>query len=210
MSASGPLPCTGAILAGGAASRFGGRPKGLALVGGRRIVQRVAGALAQVSDALVVVSNADDAAGWLPGTPVVRDRVRGAGPLGGLHAALSLGAAGVLVVAWDMPFVPASLLGELRRLGERGAGTVDAVVPEGTAEGAPEPLCAYYAQGCLAAADAALAAGEYRLGAFLDRLRVRRLPYARALDWGDPRQLFLNVNTPGALLEANRLACPDV
>ena len=182
MSASTSPPCTGAILAGGAATRFGGRPKGLELVGGRRIVQRAAGALAQVSDGLVLVADAEDAASWLPGTPVVRDRVRGAGALGGVHAAPS----------------------------ESAAGLVDAVVPEGTPEGAPEPLCAYYAQDCLAAAEAALAAGEYRLGAFLERLRVRRLPYARALDWGDPRQLFLNVNTPATLLEANRLACPDV
>jgi molybdopterin-guanine dinucleotide biosynthesis protein A len=208
VSASAPLPCTGAILAGGAASRFDGRPKGLELVGGRRIVHRVAGALAQVSDALVMVANASDAASWLAGTPVVHDAVRDAGALGGLHAALSHAGGAVLAVAWDMPFVSPSLLGELRRLGERQASEVDAVVPEGTPEGAPEPLCAYYARSSLAAAGAALASGELRLGAFLGRLRVRRLPYARVLDWGDPRHLFFNVNTPAALLEANRLACP--
>ena len=36
--------CTGAILAGGRAVRMGGKPKGLELVGGRRILDRVADA----------------------------------------------------------------------------------------------------------------------------------------------------------------------
>ena len=212
MSASGTLPCNGAILAGGAASRFGGTPKGLELVGGRRILDRVAGALTQVSDALLLVANAEDAPRWLPYASVIRDEVRDVGALGGLHAALSHTRGALLAVAWDMPFLSPSLLGELRRLGEAGVtdptNPVDAVVPESTPDGALEPLCAYYGPGCLAAAHAALASGELRLGAFLARLRVQRVSHARVLDWGDPRRLFFNVNTPGALLDARRLACP--
>lgn len=205
MDSFGLLPCTGAILAGGLAARFDGMPKGLELIDGRRILHRVAGALAQVSDALLLVANAPDADEWLPGTPVTRDLVCGAGALGGLHAALAHAGGAVLAVAWDMPFLSPSLLGELRRIGERGGA--DAVVPESTPEGAPEPLCAYYAPSCLAAAERALADGELRLGAFLAGLRVERIPYARVVDWGDPRRLFFNVNTPAALLEARRLAC---
>ncbi|HEU4631553.1 MAG TPA: molybdenum cofactor guanylyltransferase [Gemmatimonadaceae bacterium] len=206
MHAPAARPCTGAILAGGAASRLDGRPKGLELVGGRRILHRVAGALAQVSDDLLLVANAPDAAAWLPGTPVVRDTVRDAGPLGGLQAALAHAPGAVLAVAWDMPFVSPSLLGELRRRGERGGA--DAVVPESAPDGALEPLCAYYASSSLAIVDVVLAEGERRLGALLARLRVERVPHARVVDWGDPRRLFFNVNTPTALREARRLACP--
>ena len=43
-----------AILAGGAASRFGGRPKGLELVGGVRIIDRVARGLRSATDRLLV------------------------------------------------------------------------------------------------------------------------------------------------------------
>ena len=46
------MSCTGVILAGGAASRFGGLPKGLERVDGRRIIDRVASALREGSDDL--------------------------------------------------------------------------------------------------------------------------------------------------------------
>jgi len=119
------VTCTGVILAGGAASRFGGMPKGLERVNGRRIVDRVAAALREVTDSLLLIANADDAASWLPGVRTERDVRVGLGALGGLHAALAHAETDVLLVAWDMPFVSAALLGEMRRLGEGGeqAGT---------------------------------------------------------------------------------------
>lgn len=197
--------CLGAILVGGEARRFGGRPKGLEQVGGRRIVDRVASALVQVSDALVVVAAIGARDAWLPGVPVIHDLVAGGGPLAGLLAAFEHGGGGVLAVAWDMPFLSASLLGELRRIGE--AGDADAVMPESD-DGRVEPLCAYYAASAREQLDAAFAAGERQMHGAAARLRVTRLPLRRVLDWGDPRRLFFNVNTPASLVEAMRLADP--
>lgn len=200
------MSCTGVILAGGAASRFGGAPKGLERVDGRRIVDRVAQALRDVSDALLLVANAPDAATWLPGVRTVSDLRPGLGALGGLHAALAQSGTDVLLVAWDMPFVSAALLGELRRLGDGGADEswhavprveiADVVIPEsdGSRRGV-EPLCAWYAQRCLPAVEATLDAGDLRVIGFHERVRVQRLPVARVRDFGDPARLFSNVNT---------------
>jgi len=56
---------TGAIVAGGASSRFGGQAKGLLEVGGQRIIDRIASALRPVVETIAIVSNAPDASEWL-------------------------------------------------------------------------------------------------------------------------------------------------
>ena len=193
---------TGVILAGGRAERLGGRPKGLEVVGGERMLDHVARALGAVSDSLLLVANHPDASGWLPGVPLVSDRWPGAaGPLAGLHAGLAHARSDVLVVAWDMPFVTAGLLELLRR---RGQGA-DAAVPEGTGASGLEPLCAWYAARCLPAVEAALGRGERRADAALPTLRVARVPRAElalVAPGGDVDHLLQSVNTPADLARA--------
>lgn len=197
--------CTGAILAGGGGTRLGGARKGLLAVGGRRIVDRVAGALAGAADELLVVANDADAATWLPGVRTAADLRPGNGSLGGVHAALAHAGGPALVVAWDMPFVPAALLARLRALGEAGGPAVDAVVPRGP-DGVREPLCAYYAPSCLRAVVRQLDAGDRRLGALLDALRVIYLEGPELAAHGDAALLFANVNTPDDLARATARA----
>lgn len=205
------MSCTGVILAGGAASRFGGLPKGLERVDGRRIVDRVAKALREVSDDLLLIANAADAPSWLPGVRTAADVRAGLGALGGLHAALTHAASDILLVAWDMPFVSAALLGELRRIGDGGAdasvhalpmiASPDVVIPEsdGSRRGV-EPLCAWYSQRCRASVERTLDAGDRRAIGFHEQVRVQRLPLARVQDFGNPARLFSNVNTPDDLV----------
>jgi len=72
----------GAIIAGGAARRFGA-DKGAALLGGKALIDHVADALRTQCDALVIVGR-----DW-PGIQRVNDRPGpGEGPLGGLAGAL--------------------------------------------------------------------------------------------------------------------------
>lgn len=193
------MPCAGAILAGGEARRFGGRPKGLERVGGVRIVDRVALALAAVVDApLLLVANEPAAASWLPGARVVPDVFAGRGPLVALHAALHHAASDVLVVAWDMPFVTPALL---RLLRERGHGTA-AVVER---EGGVEPLCAFYARACEPVAERLLGAGERRADALADAVAAVRIPRRELAPLGDPDVLLFGVNDPAALADARRI-----
>jgi molybdopterin-guanine dinucleotide biosynthesis protein A len=200
----GPEPhpaLAGAILAGGQASRFGGAPKGLAEVGGVRVLDRVAAALRAVPcDDLLLIANAPDAATWLPGARVVRDRRPGLGALGGLHAALSQARGPVLVVAWDMPFVPTALLAALAAAVHAGA---PAAVPSGPH--GPEPLCACYGPSCLTIVERLLDAGERRASALAEAAQAIPLGTDEVARFGDPATMFTNVNTPDDLSLAERL-----
>ncbi|HTA73514.1 MAG TPA: molybdenum cofactor guanylyltransferase, partial [Gemmatimonadaceae bacterium] len=137
---------TGVILAGGQATRFGGQPKGLELVGGARIIDRVAAALRAVADELLLVANQPEASTWLPGIPTVSDVRPGFGSLGGIYSALVHAGQPVLIVAWDMPFVGPSVLDELRTTG----ANADVVVFESRSTRGVEPLCAFYRPTCIA------------------------------------------------------------
>ncbi|MDQ8148092.1 MAG: molybdenum cofactor guanylyltransferase [Gemmatimonadota bacterium] len=192
------MSCTGVILAGGAARRFGGQPKGLASVDGVRIVDRVARALRLVTEDLLLVANAPNAAEWLPGVRTVADRRPSEGALAGIETALLETGTDILLVAWDMPFVSGALLGELRRTGETEG--VDAVLPESdSSRRGVEPLCAWYAARCLDAVSAALDRGDRRVVGFHEAVRLHRLPVDRVAAFGDPARLFGNVNTPDDL-----------
>jgi molybdopterin-guanine dinucleotide biosynthesis protein A len=186
------VPCTGVILAGGQASRYGGSPKGLERVGGRRIIDRIADVLAPVSDSLLLIANDPAANDWLPGVARAGDVMPGLGSLGGIHAALVHAQSAVLVVAWDMPFVPRALLAELRAAGE----TADAAVPESGSRRGLEPLCAYYGASCRPAIEARLARDDRRVIGFYDDVRVARVPAETVARFGDPAVIFMNVNTP--------------
>lgn len=196
-------PCTGVILAGGQASRYGGRPKGLERVHGVRVIDRVATVLGAVTDSLLLIANDPDAVRWLPGVRVAADVRPGIGSLGGIHAALVHAGTAVLVVAWDMPFVPAGLLAELRALGE----DADVVAPEsGSSRHGLEPLCAYYSPACIAAIERCIDADDRRAIGFFEQVRVVRLPVEDVRRYGDPDRLFMNVNTPGELALAEQYA----
>jgi len=186
---------TGVILAGGEASRYGGLPKGLECVRGRRIIDRVVDALRETTDDLLLIANSPEAAGWLPGVRCAADVRAGAGSLGGIHAALVHAGGPAVVVAWDMPFVPAGLVAALRDAGRNA----DAAVPESGSKRGVEPLCAYYTPACVAPIERRLDAGDRRVVAFYDDVDVRRLGVAAVARFGDPSLLFMNVNTPDEL-----------
>lgn len=181
-----------AVLAGGAASRFGGRPKGLERVGGERIVDRVVAALQQAVGAPpLLVANAPDAARWRDGLTVTKDIVPGCGSLGGIYTALRAGSGPVLVVAWDMPFVSAPLLEALIS----GAADYDAFLPESDGPKGVEPLCAVYGEECADIIRERLAHEDFRATGFHHTIRLGTLPRERLATFGDPTTLFFNVNT---------------
>lgn len=189
------------MIAGGLASRYGGTPKGLLEVGGRRILDRVVEALTgALGTPPVLVANHPDAARWIPGLEVRADVVPAIGSLGGVLTAVeTLGA--VVCVAWDMPFVPAPLLRDLAA----GLATADAVLPESGSRRGLEPLCAAYGAACGPAIRAALARGDQRAVGFHADVRVARLPAGEVLKYGGPDVLFFNVNTPEDLLHAEAI-----
>ncbi len=192
-----------AVLAGGAASRFGGRPKGLEQVGGERILDRVVQAVQEATgESPLLVANAPDASDWRPDLEVRRDALQNCGSLGGIYTALSADDGPVLVLAWDMPFVPPELLQSLIKRSD----SFDAFLPENPcSENELEPLCAVYYPPCLAPIRRSLADEDFRVQGFLKSVRTGALPSSEVARYGDPDAVFFNVNTAEDLEQAQEL-----
>lgn len=191
----------GAIIAGGEATRFDGRPKGLEIVGGQRILDRLVVAFtAALGEVPILVANAAEAPNWRPDLRVVRDLVPGAGATGGLYTAVLEAPAPVVCVAWDMPFVPAGLIAALAA----GLAGRDACLPASDSHRGLEPMCAAYGPGAGPAMAAALSRGDYRAIGFHDGINISILPLTQVQAYGDPGTVFFNVNALDDLAEANR------
>lgn len=190
------------MLAGGGATRFGGRPKGLEAVGGERILDRLVRTLTDALGAApLLVANAPDAAAWRPDLRVVSDVRPGLGALGGIFTAVVATPAPVVCVAWDMPFVSVALVRALAA----GLSGRDAVLPESGGRRGVEPLCAAYGPACREAIEATLEAGDLRAIGFHQRISVGILPLSDVRGFGDPELLFFNVNTADDLARADGL-----
>jgi molybdopterin-guanine dinucleotide biosynthesis protein A len=189
-----------AILAGGQATRFGGRDKSALLVDGRTILDRQIAELAPLTADLLIVgshSTGDVAPQLIDRSPeraaprFVSDIVPGCGPLGGLHAALTEARGDALfVVACDMPYVTSPFIAYLLSL----AGDADIVVPQ--SEGGYHPLCAVYTRACLEPAAARLAGRRLNMRELVAGMRTRVVPVEDIRRFGDPDRLLANVNTP--------------
>lgn len=177
----------GAVLAGGGGRRFGG-PKAEEPVGGIPMVDRAVATLREVVEEVVVVSARPLSA---PPAPVVADRVPGAGPLGGLDAALRAardgGYEGVLMVACDLPLLTQGLL---RRV-VGSLGDHQAVAPQREAGGV-EPLCAAYRVSILPVVEARLDQEDRSLHSLFRAVEGHVVPSWRL---AAPGAAFLNVNT---------------
>jgi molybdopterin-guanine dinucleotide biosynthesis protein A len=192
----------GAILAGGGATRFEGKPKGLELVGGERILDRLVRVMtAALGAPPLLVANAPEAESWRPDLRNVPDVQPGFGALGGIYTAVVAAPAPVVCVAWDMPFVSESLIGALAE----GLDLHDAMLPQSGGRRGVEPLCAAYGPACKDAIAASLSAGDLRAVGFHDRIRVGILPLEQVRALADPDLVFFNVNTADDLARADQL-----
>lgn len=192
----------GVILAGGGATRFAGKPKGLELVGGERILDRLVMMMTQaLGEPPLLVANAPDAATWRPDLRTVGDSRPGCGALGGIYTAVVEAPAPVVCVAWDMPFVSETLVRTLAT----GLDHHDAVLPESGGRRGVEPLCAAYGPACRQAIADCLDDGNLRAIGFHDRIRVGTLPLDQVGALADPDLLFFNVNTADDLARADQL-----
>jgi molybdopterin-guanine dinucleotide biosynthesis protein A len=184
----------GAVLAGGESRRMG-TDKALLEFDGLPLWQRQARVLREAGiDDLVIVRR--------PGQPDLSDTLphrhdafQGAGPIAGLHAALKYSlarpepAAGVAVLAVDMPAIDATWFAWLARHCRPGAGAVAR-----HADGF-EPLAAIYPAAALPVIEARIQREEYSLqglvGALIESelMAIALLPEAertRVANWNTP------------------------
>ncbi len=147
--------CTGALVAGGRATRMAGVPKGLLRVAGEPIAARTLRIFGALFAERLVVAN-DPAAYGALGVPVVGDRLPGKGAPGGVHAALRAAAGEwIFAVACDMPFLAAA---PVRLLAARRRPGIDAVLVR--SGGALQPLHACWSRRCLPVLEKMLADGN--------------------------------------------------
>ncbi len=184
---------SGAVLVGGESRRMG-RDKAMLSVDGQPLVQHVVGVLREVVDEVLLVGTGAERYGWLDAR-IVDDLIPGAGPLGGIHTALSSASRSrCLVVACDMPFLN---LGLLRYMLQEAVGW-DVVVPR--SRGRLEPLHSAYARSCLRPIERMLENGELCPLDLFPRVSVRYLE-TQEVERLDPRRLsFVNLNTPDDLV----------
>lgn len=179
-----------AIVAGGQATRFGGRDKSRVIIDGQSIISRQVAVLQPLTDDLFIVASQRERFADLPWR-VSPDVLPGTGVAGAILTALESTAADrVIVVACDLPFLDAPLL---RRLLDLAASADGAWVQ--TPAGA-EPLLACYRRQAAPRIRAAIEAG-LRKAADLDQiLTMRIVDLAELSAFGDPSHLLANVNSP--------------
>jgi molybdenum cofactor guanylyltransferase len=187
------VQAAGAILAGGQATRMGGRPKSFIEVGGRRIIDRQLEVMRPLFPELILCTNDPPLYAGL-GLPMVGDAIRGVGPLAGILAVLeAMVAPRVVVVACDMPFLTPAALRLL-------AAAPEADVVVSVTGGRPDPLFARYSRACAAPIRRRLEAGDRKVTSFFADVSVHVLGDAE-LRAVDPELRFLaNCNSPEDLL----------
>jgi molybdopterin-guanine dinucleotide biosynthesis protein A len=184
------ISCAGYVLAGGKSRRMG-HDKALLSFGGQALGAFVAQRVRQACGNVAVVGEAAKYSGW--GHRVVEDIFPEAGPLGGIHAALSDSKAELnLVVGCDMPYASEEFLQFL--IETAAASDVDGVVPT-SAEFGYEPLCAVYRRFCLAPMERALRAGRRRISEVFRWLRLRTVPPEEWRAYDPEGHLLQNLNT---------------
>jgi molybdopterin-guanine dinucleotide biosynthesis protein A len=184
---------TGVVLAGGRASRMGGRDKAFAAVGGEPIAARTLRVFRQLFPQVVVATNRPERYRRFA-VETVTDTFPGCGPLAGIHAAMQVARhPHVFVAACDMP----GLDGDVIRFLLARIADADAVVPRWEAD--VEPLHAVYAVRLLPLIEETLRTGRYALRDLLLRLRVDYVAEDELRHLRGTARSMLNVNTPEEL-----------
>lgn len=122
--------------------------------------------------------------------PVVPDSYPGSS-LGGLYTGLHAAKTDwIFVTSCDIPFPNPALI----RLICADTATYDAVIP--ATEGGLEPLFALYHKSCLAAMQAALETGNFRITALLQQLQTKTIAVEQVVQIDTTARSLLNINTP--------------
>lgn len=190
------------IVAGGQARRLGGGDKALLPLGNGRVIDHMLMRLRGQVGALALNANGPPDRWSDLGLPVLPDPVPGyPGPMAGVLAALiwarTQGAAHVVTVAGDTPFVPDDYVARLCRAGATAA-VAETIDPNGSAR--LHPVCGLWPVDLAGQVRDALAAGERRMRALADLAEAVPVRF----DTGHPPPFF-NINTPQDLAQARAL-----
>jgi len=180
--------CTALVMAGGESRRMG-QDKANLILGGKSLLQTVAGTMEQIfPEVIVSVCQLRPAMNWLQ----VCDFPDHRGPLAGLFAGLQKAETRwVFAVACDMPFIKPQVINCLSCY----RNDVEAVVP--LVQGYPQPLAAFYAKENLAVVSEILhRSSKQSFRELLDQLKVCYVTEDKLRDADPSLQSFRDLDTP--------------
>ncbi|PAO18044.1 molybdenum cofactor guanylyltransferase MobA [Enterobacter roggenkampii] len=175
----------GVVLAGGRATRMGGKDKGLQLLNGKLLWQHVADTLAGQVTAMAISANRHIDTYRQSGYAVYQDSLENyPGPLAGMLSVMQQSHGEWFIFCpCDTPFIPSCLVERLFLL----RGTTPVVwVHDGERD---HPAIALMHRSLAPALQAYLAAGERRVMVFM------RESGGHSVDFSDVKSAFVNVNT---------------
>jgi molybdopterin-guanine dinucleotide biosynthesis protein A len=178
---------TGVVLAGGLGRRMGGLDKGLQELAGRPMIAWVIERLGPQVDELLINANQNGERYGAFGHRVVPDQVADfAGPLAGLHAAMSVARHPLVATApCDSPFLPADLVARLQQA-LTASGASLAVVRTGAQ---PQPVFSLCRRELLPSLGDYLGKGGRKVARWHDTLTVVEVAF------DDQAAAFENINT---------------
>ena len=197
------LRISGAVLSGGQSSRMG-QEKGLMKLGEISLVERVAAAVSEVADEVIIAVAPSMIQAYRSALDsqykIVGDKQRDQGPIFGLISGLSSASGDYVVVCpCDTPLVRPEVLKMIR---EKAVG-FDGAVP--VIRGYLEPLVACYSRTiCLSAFEKKASSGAMKLVDALEGLKIVRVPEQSIRRLDPELESFWNLNTPADLAEAKR------
>ncbi|MBI2619182.1 MAG: molybdenum cofactor guanylyltransferase [Ignavibacteriales bacterium] len=182
------ISLTGAVLAGGRSSRMGS-DKALLQWKGKPFVGHTADILSEVCLQVVIIGDKTERFSDLSYS-CFEDIIPSAGPLGGIHSALTHSTIDhVLVCACDLPLISAGVLESL--VGQRSK---DSEITIARYNDVTQPLLGIYERRCLSKLSDFLEKGGRKVREFLKQCRTETVDL-QSLIPGLSEDILLNVNT---------------
>ena len=183
------VPMAAVVLAGGASRRMGRDKATMAHPLGTTMVEHVVSVLMARCEPIIVIAAPGQSIPELPAM-VVRDELRGVGPLlatgRGLRVAAAAGAQRAFVCAVDMPNLTTDIVDELA-----GYGGVDIVLPW---DGRDHYLAGIYRTALSDHIDALISAGQRSMRALAESVVTQRVVV-------EPSHELANINSAADLLD---------
>lgn len=181
-----------AILAGGKSSRMSGLNKALIEINGSSVIQRTIKILRSSFEEIIIVTNSpEEFKLFEKEAMIITDVIKNAGPLGGIHAALSATSKKeVFFVACDMPFLHNAVIHQ--QLDYFSKINCDSLVPKHGSS--IEPLHAVYKKRLKHDIEVFLKnSRHYSIRCFLETVNTHYLELGESRFY---KNVFKNLNTP--------------
>jgi molybdopterin-guanine dinucleotide biosynthesis protein A len=200
MPSNSKFPCSGVILSGGLATRYGGTEKALLQVGGVRILDRIYDIYRELFEEIILVTNSPHKfLEW--DLLIVSDLFPIRSALTGIHASLFyMTNPFAFISGCDTPFLKKEMVETvIQKIGPK----IDIVMPETSA--GLEPLCAAYSKRCLNSAQHHLEQKKLKIIKAFRKNRIKTIS-EKVLCRIDPDlRSFFNINTAEDLKHAEEM-----